>query len=336
MKKLLIITKTLSINDGQGRYSVDMINQLKKYYELSIFTFDKIFSWNFIESLKSVDFIHCFSDYPYCLVLLLCLCKKPTFVTVHGTYGVLPLDKFKSRFLLKLVYRKVKRIFCVSNFTQREILKRIKLNNVVAINNGVDYDKFQISYQEQNEEKIILSVGALKQRKGYHISIPAIAEVKKIYPDIKYYIIGGRPSETYLNLVKKYGLEANVKFFYNISDIELIKFYYDANIFLLTSITINDNDFEGFGLVYLEAGACGKPVIGAFGSGAEDAIINGKTGILVPQNDIQKTAEAVLKLLDNPELAKNMGANGKQRAQDMSWDNLIKKYIEVYENSLST
>ena len=48
MKKLLIITKTLSLNDGQGRYSVDMINQLKKHYELSIFTFDKIFSLRFI------------------------------------------------------------------------------------------------------------------------------------------------------------------------------------------------------------------------------------------------------------------------------------------------
>lgn len=334
MKKLLIITKTLSLNDGQGRYSVGMIDKLRKYYELLIFTPDKIFSLNFLKSLRSADIIHCFSDYPYCLIVLFCFCKKPIFITAHGTYGVLPLDNFKSRFLLKLAYKKANKVFCVSSFTQKEILKRIKLDNTIIINNGVDYDKFQINYQKSSKEKIILSVGSLKPRKGYYVSIPAIAKVKNNYPSIKYYIVGGKPEKKYLDLVKQYNLEKNVKFFYGISDEELIKLYYECDVFLLPSITKNDNDFEGFGLVYLEAGACGKPVVGAYGSGAEDAIINNETGFLVPQNDIRKTAEAVLKLLDNPELASKTGENGKKFAQKMDWGNVVKKYIEVYKNKL--
>ena len=351
MKKLLIITKTLSTNDGQGRYSLDMIRLLKNNYQLVVFCFQEpenrevdviyrqlgnlFFSWQFFKEIRTADLIHCFSDYPYCLILLLCFYRKPIFVTAHGTYSVLPLDKPIGRFLLKLVYKKVRKIFCVSSFTQKEILTRIRLDNTTIINNGVDYDKFQISCRKQDKEKIILSVGALKPRKGYHISIPAVARVKDNYPNIKYYIIGGNPEKHYLDMIKNYNLENNVKFFCGVSDEDLIGLYYECDIFLLTSVTKDNNDFEGFGLVYLEAGACGKPVIGAFGSGAEDAIVNEETGILIPQNDIQATAETILKLLNNPDFARRLGENGKKRAQQMNWGSVIKKYIEVYENSLS-
>ena len=136
-------------------------------------------------------------------------------------------------------------------------------------------------------------MGALKPRKGYEVSIPAIAGVKKRYKDIKYYIVGGSPPKLYLDLVKKYNLEKNVEFSENLPDDELIKIYYQADIFLLTPVTFNDNDFEGFGLVYLEAGACEKPVIGTYDCGAEDAIIDNITGLLIPQKDIKKTTEAM-------------------------------------------
>lgn len=136
-------------------------------------------------------------------------------------------------------------------------------------------------------------------------------------------------------MVKEHNLGKNVKFFQNISDEDLIKLYYQADVFLLTPINIDNNNFEGFGLVYLEAGACGKPVIGTLGCGAEDAVVNGVTGLLVPQNNIKKTAEAILNLLDNSELAKKLGESGKKRAQQMSWDNVVKKYIKVYENNFN-
>ncbi len=355
MKKLLIITKTLSVNDGQGRYSLELIKQLKKVYQLVVFYYNKpenkseavnyhklnnlFFSLALLREFRTADLVHCFSDYPYCLLPFWpwFLLKKPVFITVHGTYGVEPLDRAQGGFLLKRAYKKAKKVICISKFTQKQILKRVKLDNTIVINNGVDFGKFQKNniLRKPKSEKVVLSVGALKPRKGYHISIPAVAEVKKKYPKLKYYIVGGRPPELYLEMVKECGLENNVVFFENISDEKLIDLYYESDVFLLPSVTENDNDFEGFGLVYLEAGACGKPVIGTYGCGAEDAIIDGETGILVPQNDIKKTAEAILKLLDNPELAEKFGKNGKERAQQMSWENQVKKYIDIYENTLS-
>jgi len=353
MKKILIITRTLSLDDGQGRYSIDLIEKLKKNYNLIILSSDLadakeryaedknvecckisntnslfnlpynfLYSWRLLKFFKKVDFIHSFSDYPQCLLpFWLPFIKKPVFVTVHGTYGVIPLDNLMSRFFLKRAYKKAKRIFCVSSFTEKEILKKIKLSNTVVINNGVDYDKYadrggfyanNRSRLMQKKEKIILSVGALKHRKGYHISIPAIAEVKKKYRDIKYYIVGDQSDKNYFNklkdLVEKYNLEKNIVFLEKISDEKLINFYYSSGLFLLTPVNIKNN-FEGFGLVYLEAGACGKPVIGTYDCGAEDAVVNEATGLLVPQKNIKKTAEAVLKLLNNPELARKLGEN---------------------------
>ncbi|MFH1997677.1 MAG: glycosyltransferase family 4 protein, partial [Patescibacteria group bacterium] len=93
----------------------------------------------------------------------------------------------------------------------------------------------------------------------------------------------------------------------------------------------NNNDFEGFGLVYLEAGACGKPVIGTYDCGAEDAIINNVTGFLVSQNNIKETTNIILRLLDKPGLAQKLGKNGKKRAKEMDWNNVIKEYIREYK-----
>ena len=270
MKKLLIITKTLSTNDGQGRYSLDMIEHLKNNYQLVVFCFQELenteagvtyyrlgnlfFSWQFFKEFKSADLVHSFSDYPYCLLPFWpwFLYKNPVFITAHGTYGVEPLDRLKSSFLLKRAYKKAEKVICISKFTQAQILKRIGLKNTVVINNGVEFNKFQRSNvsRKSANEKIILSVGALKPRKGYHISISAIAEVKKKYSDIKYYIVGGKPSEVYLKMVEENNLQNNVVFFENIADEKLIDLYYESNIFLLPSITENENDFEGFGLVY--------------------------------------------------------------------------------------
>lgn len=317
---------------------------LKKSYLLRYFPNLFINAFKVRKYIKQCDIVHAIDGYPYGVIAALANIglNKKLIINGIGTRSVLPLDKPIKKNLLKWAYKKADKVPCISRFTEKQILKRIKLNNTMVINLGVDYEKFnrnrsrymRIMTQKNADAKLILSVGELKERKGYHISIPAIAEVKKKYKDIRYYIVGGRPLKYYLDLVKKHKLEKNVKFFQDISDEDLIELYYQADVFLLTPITIDSNNFEGFGLVYLEAGACGKLVIGTYGCGAEDAVVDGVTGLLVPQNDIKKTAEAVLRLLDDPNLAKKLGENGKKRAQQMSWEKVAKKYIEVYNKTL--
>ncbi len=358
--KVCFLAKTLDEKRGEGRFALELINSLKKDKEIELVVLTEVDDHSdlakpilkkslglnhilniFINAfrarkyVKTCDIIHALDGYPYGVIAALTVIglKKRVIITGVGTYTILPLDKSIIKILTKWAYKRVYKILCISNFTKDQILKRIKLDNIDVISLGVDYDKFQkvIALEGNGSKKIILSVGALKPRKGYHISIPAIVKIKKRYPNIKYYIVGGRPPKIYSDLVKNLKLEKNIEFLENLSDEELIKLYYQSDIFLLVPVTINDNDFEGFGLAYLEAGACGKPVIGTYNCGAEDAIINNKTGFLVSPNDINATSKFILKLLDDSGLARGMGKEGRIFAQKMSWDNVIKKYLSFYK-----
>ncbi|MBN2471593.1 MAG: glycosyltransferase, partial [Anaerolineae bacterium] len=99
--------------------------------------------------------------------------------------------------------------------------------------------------------------------------------------------------------------------------------------FALPAINVDDK-FEGFGLVYLEAGAAGLPVIGTLGCGAEEAIVAGETGLLVPQSDAGALAAALGQLLADPALRARLGAAGRERAAAYSWANIAAQVRAAY------
>lgn len=363
--RILYITKTLNSKSGWGRYSREITTRMSNKADIVVldeetsgYPFEKpilrecdkfrnIF-WLFVNAYKirkyakKSDLIHALDGYPYGALGALASVGlgKPLIINGVGTYSVEPLNEFFKKNLLSWAYRKAKKVLCVSSFTLKEIKKILpNLNNLETINLGVDYNKFS-SYlgSGAKNEDFILSVGALKHRKGYHISIPAFAEAKKLYSKpIKYYIVGSQDNRRYFDLlkeiIKKYNLEDSVEFFDNIADKQLIKFYHRSLFFMLTPVNIGNN-FEGFGLVFLEASACGKAVIASQDCGAEDAVLDGETGILVPQKDVEKTGQAILAFLKNPGLAEKFGQEGTRRAQEMSWENTIKNYLKIYESAL--
>jgi phosphatidylinositol alpha-1,6-mannosyltransferase len=114
---------------------------------------------------------------------------------------------------------------------------------------------------------------------------------------------------------------------------ELLSWYRRCDIFLLNS-TNQGEHFEGFGLVLLEANACGKPVVGCLDCGAEDIITNGENGFLVPQNDHRKTADALSAILTDPDLARRMGEQAFGVARKLSWEQSARKMFEHYQHVL--
>jgi hypothetical protein len=94
-----------------------------------------------------------------------------------------------------------------------------------------------------------------------------------------------------------------------------LQLYQHCELFLLTPRTERAGHFEGFGLVYLEAGACGKPVIGTSECGAEDAILDGQTGLLVRPDDVEGLSAALRSLLSDGNLARKLGDEGRRRAK---------------------
>ena len=367
--KICFLFNKLSSRDGWGSYAVNLIGNLSKQgincsvllsvqsqqNELSSIEKHKVLPplfvnrWikiyilikNFFKIRKLIqeaDIVHVLAE-PYSLIAYWTCHKRPILITLHGTYAVDALNKWYLKGLYSRIYKKAVYLICVSQFTKEEVLKKINsLKNIIVINNGVDYKKFQMYnlFKHLSDNKNIISVGALMPRKGYHVSILAVVEVKKKYSNLKYYIIGNQKNKEYFdqlkNLIKKNNLEENVIFLENVSEKDLIKFYYQSDLFLLTPIYIEGSKFEGFGLVYLEANACGKPAIGTYDCGAEDAIVDRFNGLLVPQNNIEKTSQAILRILDNSILAEELGQNALKQAQKMNWSNIIKQYIKIYED----
>ena len=350
MIKVGIITSSLAETSGWGRYSFEVVKALKKSAEVKVISrpilpsplshpLRKIWSLpKVIKYFRDCDIIHCLVEpYAFMTALAAKFLGKPFIINAVGTYAVEPLNTLAGGWSLKYAYKKAAKILCISRFTEQAILKRVHLKNTAVVNLGVDFDKFQrpSDIGRRSPEKTIISVGALKERKGYHVSIPAVGLVKKKYPDLRYYIVGNQSGKSYFAELKKSAKKCNlnnsVSFLENISDKTLISLYRRADLFLLTPVNI-ENNFEGFGLVYLEAGACGLPVIGASSCGAEDIIEPNHNGLLVPQNDVKKTAEALLYLLDNPGIAQNMGERGREKAKKMSWENTVNQYLEIYKS----
>ena len=86
--------------------------------------------------------------------------------------------------------------------------------------------------------------------------------------------------------------------------------------------------------MHLEANACGTPAIGTWESGAEEVIVDGENGFLVPQNDPEALAEAIGRLLADATLVQRMGASGRARAQQMTWQHTVNQLIALYARIL--
>lgn len=284
--------------------------------------------------LKTCDVVHALDVYPYGIIAFLStlFLRKKIIITLVGTYSVAPLYNWKTALLSKMAFRFAAVITSISEFTKREVLKKVKLKAVMVITPGIDLKVFKKEHSESKEE-FIISVGALKERKGYHNAIPAFALARREFPGLKYKIIGNQGDTNYFSILKniahEHGVVDNVEFLTNLSDKELSSLYREARLFLLPSVNAGYH-FEGFGLVFLEAAAAGLPVIGTSGNGIEDAIENNNNGFLVPQNDVEATAIAIKRILCDSRKWSEMSGRSYSWASAHSLDDMIKRYLEVY------
>ncbi len=285
---------------------------------------------------RRFDAIICFDLFPYGAMFMLSALGLPVkkILNVIGTYSV-PGRRWSLRnAAMRWAIGRADALVVDSGYMRRLIEGRgVSLSGAIEIPVGVDTERFHpvTPTERPCAEPYILSVGALKRRKGYHFSIPAFGLLAKEFPNLRYVIVGSRDNRQYLDLVvdlaRQAGVEDRVLFREGISDQTLLSWYGGAEAFVLSSVEENDA-VEGFGMVYLEAGACGKPVVGCTETGAEDAIVDGVTGFLVP-HDPQAIAAALQKILFDPAGAARMGEAGRARAELFRWDNVVSKYEQL-------
>lgn len=166
-----------------------------------------------------------------------------------------------------------------------------------------------------SDAPVLLTVGRLDSRKGHEIVIRALASLGTAFPALRYVIVGAGPQEAALRaLVQDLHVADQVLFLGFQPDDLLPEYYRMADIFVMPNRTMPGGDTEGFGLVFLEANACGRPVVGGRAGGAVDAIRHEETGLLVQPDDVPALAHALSALLGNPELRQRLGENGRRRA----------------------
>jgi phosphatidylinositol alpha-1,6-mannosyltransferase len=164
------------------------------------------------------------------------------------------------------------------------------------------------------EGRVVLTVGrwrADERYKGMDTLITALPRLLPRFPDLQLAAVGDGDDRAWLeDLAEKNGVERHAHFLSGLSYAELAACYAHCEMFALPS------KGEGFGLVYLEAMACGKPVIGGSHGGAPEVIDDGKTGYLVPHGDAAQLATAIETLLTDPALEQEMGRRGRQRVEN--------------------
>jgi len=215
----------------------------------------------------------------------------------------------------------------VSLAIDSELKARTRNKRIELIGYGVEDTLYGKAFDEKN---YILYIGRLDiYQKGLDILLRAFKEVLKGNNEVKLIIAGkGKDEQKVKNLVKELDLENNAKFVGRICGEE------KAELIGSSLFVCMPSRFESWGIVAVEAGACGKAVIGTDVSGLNESIRDKETGLLVKNEDVSSLADCMDRLIKDKRLREEMGKSGRIWAQNFRWSKIAKKQEEYYRNLL--
>ena len=228
------------------------------------------------------------------------------------------------RKLESLKFRACSLILCVSSDTAREVVKcGVSPLKVSIIPNGFDIREIDLYLRDKCAGDssrldvkcppggpVLLTVSRLVEYKGVQRVIEAMPRILSEIPGTRYLVVGqGAYREELMRLARVSPARDSIVFMGAVSDFEKFACYERCSVFVMPS------EVEGFGMVYLEANAFGKPVIGGDVMGVPEAIVNGETGLLVDPYDVNAIAQTIIRLLRNSDEAHRLGENGRQRVR---------------------
>jgi len=248
---------------------------------------------------------------------------KRTVALTHG-HEVWWAKVFPFNLMLRRIGSTVDVLTYLGEFTRNAISKGLTTKaqvSMVKIAPGIDVNHFlptDATALRQSlglaEKKVIVSVGRLVHRKGQDHLIQSLPEILNSVADAHLLLVGDGPYRDHLQkLVKRHNLESAVTFIGRIQYKDLPMYLCAGDIFAMPSRSrLMGLEVEGLGIVYLEASACGLPVLAGNSGGAPDAVLLNKTGLVVNGTDNKQIAKAAIELLTNVESSQRMGLAGRQ------------------------
>jgi phosphatidylinositol alpha-1,6-mannosyltransferase len=163
------------------------------------------------------------------------------------------------------------------------------------------------------DELLLLTVGRLQRRKGHDLVINALADLTKTGQSVRYVVVGDGAERNRLEaLAAAHNLRHVVTFEGAVPRERLADYYAAADVFVHPN-RVDGDDFEGFGIVFLEAAAAGLPTIGGATGGVPEAVQNGTTAFLVSGTDVVELSDVIRRLVESPSLRSSMGEAGRRR-----------------------
>jgi len=243
---------------------------------------------------------------------------------------------------MKSISRQVNHLTYLGEFTRRAIAQSVTEQAAAAmvkIAPGIDTDHFSpVDASDLRNElglaqkKVIVSVGRLVHRKGQDVLIEAMPTILQSIPDAHILMIGQGPYRSYLeNRVKSLGIQESITFIGRIGYQELPRYLCVGDLFVMPSRSrLAGLEVEGLGIVYLEASACGLPVIAGNSGGAPDAVLTSETGLVVDGTNAADVSAAVIELLKDPMRSKEMGIRGRDWIiQEWRWDIWATRFAQL-------
>jgi phosphatidyl-myo-inositol dimannoside synthase len=257
--------------------------------------------------------------------------KLPFVVYAHGNEILGAIRSHSPR--PRLALQQADRILANSQFTANLVQKAgVDPSRIEVVFPGCDVNRFRplqprIDQRQKllgarHRDRVILTIGYLRERKGHDMVIRALPRLRESVRDVTYLIVGNGPCRSQLEaLAAAMGVRDRVLFAGQVPAADLPEIYALSDVFVMPSrAPAEADDVEGFGLVFLEANACAKPVIGGRSGGISDAVMDGVTGLLVNPHDPEEIADALTRLLSDADLAFRMGQQGRLRVvRDFAW-----------------
>ena len=275
------------------------------------------------------------------IVLCALALRVPFFLFAHGREFTAVGEW---RLVRRLTVRAATGVLCVSDFIRsRVLLGGARRERVVTVPPGLDVGEVDAYRRRARTGRFprvaaafppgvpaVLSVCRLARGKGVDKMIDAMGKIAAAVPGTRYAVLGAGPEADALERrAAESPAAGSITFLGPVTGDEKFAFYERCDVFAMPS------EDEGFGLVFLEAGGFGKPVVGGRTAPSTDAVLHDLTGYLVDPRDADAVGDAVIRLLKDPRVARRLGANGERRVQEeLSWLASARKVRDIVHGSL--
>ncbi len=259
----------------------------------------------------------------------------PSVVLVHGFdywLSTVPV----AHTVMKRMTSQASRVAGCSEFISRRVRTAVPRRVPVSVlHPGADVERFRpdlptADIRERHglgDRPLIVCVSRLVPRKGQDVLIQAMRAVQRRVPEAALLIVGSGPYESKLRALAERAPNRSVSFAGEVTEEDLPRYYAVGEVFAMPCRTrLAGLEVEGWGNVFIEAAACGRPVVVGDSGGSREALVHGETGLLVDGSEVEGVADALATLLEDPAYASRLGKNGRARVErEHTWPRVAER-----------